>query len=107
MKIRINEKRFYVWKNIAVISILLLYIWLIFIVRHDMIINPEKYVYSIDQPIPSPMLRLQKDLNYITWGCIVITIILLIRWYKTLPPDSKFKIVVNDIEEAINEDDKK
>lgn len=102
MKLKINERRFYIWKNIAVISILLLYIWLVFMVRHDMITNPNKYAYD-SWDIPPNIAKLQRSLAYITWFCLIATIIMIIKWYKALPPNSNFKIIIKEIDKTVNE----
>jgi len=100
---RINERRFYIWKNISVLAMLLLYIWLILLVRHDMITKPDKYYYEPGESPPYSMMRLESTLNKVTWICFIATGIVVFRWWKGLPPDSKFKKNIQIIQDGLDE----
>ena len=88
---KINEKRFYIWKNISVLAMLLLYLWLILLVRHDMVTNPDKYYYEIGESPPASMVKLESTLNKVAFISFIATGIIIIRWFIKLPPDSKIK----------------
>jgi len=88
---KINENRFYIWKNISVLAMLLLYLWLILLVRHDMVTNPDKYYYEIGKSPPASMVKLESTLNKVAFISFIATGIIIIRWFIKLPPDSKIK----------------
>ena len=104
---KINERRFYIWKNISVLAMLLLYVWLILLVRNDMVTKPDKYYYEPGESPPYSMVRLESILNKVTWVCFIATSIIVFRWYKGLPPDSKLKISIEKIQDGISDDEDK
>ena len=82
---------------------LLLYVWLILLVRNDMVTKPDKYYYEPGESPPYSMVRLESILNKVTFVCFIATIIIVIKWYKGLPPDSKLKINIEKIQDGLDE----